>query len=234
MRNGTRNSWKSVRDEVYSRIVNSTYSPGDRVPKDEELAEELGCARSTVVRAMQDLADNGLVERRRKGGTRVPLSPVTRATFDIPITRSEVEAKGQVYSYQLIDRTEESLPLAVASNFGLQDPARMLHVRALHLADHQPYIFEDRWISTDTIPEIFEVDLARQSANEWLVRNRPYSRCTVRFYALNAGGNYADIFEVDPTAPLFVMERTTWVGTDPITSVKAVTKPGYQLLTQVG
>ena len=29
------------------------------------------------------------------------------------------------------------------------------------------------------------------------------------------------------------MERTTWTGSKPITSVKAVTMPGYQLLTQI-
>jgi GntR family transcriptional regulator, histidine utilization repressor len=38
---------------------------------------------------------------------------------------------------------------------------------------------------------------------------------------------------IEPGEALFVMERTTWIGAEPITSVKAVTRPGYQLLTQI-
>ncbi|WP_235871354.1 GntR family transcriptional regulator [Shimia sediminis] len=229
-----RHNWKSVRDEVAARILRSDYAPGDRLPRDEELAAELGCARSTVVRAMQDLADSGIVERRRKGGTRVPANPVTRATFDIPVTRSEIEARGQSYGYHLLEQTPAPSPLHVTTAFGLSAPQDMLHLRALHLADQKPYIFEDRWIALNTVPEIRDVDLTTLSANEWLVKNRPYSRCTVRFYATNAGSDYGPIFATDPTTPLFVVERTTWVNDAPITSVKAIAHPGYQMLTEVG
>ena len=64
----TRLSWTDVRDQVRARILNRTYAPGDRLPRDEDIAQELGCARTTVHRAMQDLALSGLVERKRKGG----------------------------------------------------------------------------------------------------------------------------------------------------------------------
>lgn len=72
------------------------YKPGDKLPRDEDIAEELGCARSTVQRAMQDLNDAGIVERKRKSGTQVRPDPVTRATLDIPITRVEVRRGARV------------------------------------------------------------------------------------------------------------------------------------------
>ncbi|MEM8871665.1 MAG: winged helix-turn-helix domain-containing protein, partial [Pseudomonadota bacterium] len=73
-------SWRDVRTEIHESILNGRYGPGDRLPRDADIAEELRCARSTVQRAMQDLSDSGLIERRRKGGTRVRTHPVTRAT----------------------------------------------------------------------------------------------------------------------------------------------------------
>ena len=63
-------SWKNVRDEIHEAILSGRYGPGDRLPRDADIAEDLNCARSTVQRAMQDLSDSGLVERRRKGGTK--------------------------------------------------------------------------------------------------------------------------------------------------------------------
>lgn len=225
----TRLSWMDVRDEIRARILNRTYAPGDKLPRDEDIALELRCARTTVHRAMQDLSAAGLVERKRKGGTHVRTDPVTRATFDIPITRREVEQRGAKYNYQLISRDQSATPIAIMARFGIQQPVQMLHVKALHLADNRPYIFEDRWIDTTSCPEILSVDLTRENANEWLVRHKPYSRIEVRFSAMNAEGESAKHLATPVGAALFVIERTTWIGQAPITTVQAVAAPGYQL-----
>jgi GntR family histidine utilization transcriptional repressor len=224
-------SWKDVQEVIRSRILDSTYGPGSKLPRDEDIAAELGCARSTVQRAMHELASDGIVERRRKGGTRVLSHPVTRATFDIPITRREVEASGRTYGYQLVGRQIGMTPRTVTAAFGLSEPREMLRVQALHLANQRPHSFEDRWICLETVPEIQEVDLSTESANEWLVLNRPYSRCELRFYARNADSRHVSLLDTRDGDALFVMERTTWIGADPITSVTAVTHPGYELRT---
>jgi GntR family histidine utilization transcriptional repressor len=226
-------SWKDVRDRIHSWILDSTYAPGDKLPRDEDIANKLGCARSTVQRAMRDLSDSGIIERRRKGGTHVRVDPVTRATLDIPITRKEVENKGSVYGYQFISQAMSDTPRSVAAKFGLSSPTKMMRIEALHLSDQRPYIYEDRWICTDTVPEICDVNLHTESANEWLVRNKPYSRCDIRFYAIKANEYDARLLGITAGEALFVMERTTWIGTHPITTVKALTTPGYQLLTQI-
>lgn len=233
MTQNVRNSWIEVRNAIQSKILDSTYAPGDKLPKDEDFAQEIGCARTTVQRAMRDLSDSGIVERRRKAGTIVRADPVTRATLDIPITRKEVEQKGRVYGYQLLNRSIENTPVPITANFGLGASTKMLRIEALHLADQRPYIYEDRWVSLQTVPEISEVDMSKESANEWLVRNRPYSSCDLRFYASRAGDYYARVMGTTENEALFVMERTTWIREEPITTVKAVTFPGYQLQTQI-
>ena len=222
-------SWTDVRDEIRARILSRTLAPGDRLPRDEDIASELGVARSTVHRAMQDLSQAGLIERKRKGGTHVRLDPVTRATIDIPITRREVEQQGRKYGYQLISRQMEACPMPVMARFGIQQPVTMLHVKALHLADNRPYVLEDRWIDPRSTPEILDVDLTRESANEWLVRHKPCSRLEVSFLAVNAQGDTARHLAAPAGSALLVIERTTWIAEDPITSVQAVAMPGYQL-----
>lgn len=231
MTQSARLSWKEVRDRIKAGILDRTYAPGDKLPRDADIAEQLGCARSTVQRAMRDLADAGLVERKRKGGTHVRMDPVTRATLDIPITRLEVEKRGSVYGYTLIDQTCTEPPREISGKLELSAPRKMLRVRALHLADHKPHMFEDRWISTETAPEILKVDLSRESANEWLVHNKPYTRCDLRFYAISADPEIARLLEIAEGSALLVIERSTWFEAAPITLVKAYTAPGYQLWT---
>ena len=228
--NAERQSWKEVRDRIRDQILDRTYAPGDKLPRDADIAEQYGCARTTVQRAMQDLSDTGLIERKRKGGTHVRTDPVSRATLDIPITRLEVEKSGATYGYQLIDRRERPMPRDIAAKLEQVEPIPMLRVQALHLADHNPHIFEDRWVSLETAPEILDVDLTRDSANEWLVRNKPYTRFDLRIYAISADEETAKMLATEPGSALLVIDRTTWIGTAPITSVRSFTVPGYQLL----
>lgn len=61
-----------------------------------------GAARATVSRAMRELADDGIVERRRKTGTRVRLSPIRQARFGIPVVKTEIEEAGAAYRYALV------------------------------------------------------------------------------------------------------------------------------------
>lgn len=227
-----KHSWKTIRDTIHQRILDRTYSPGDKLPKDEEFAVELHCARSTVMRAMKDLSDSGIVERKRKGGTRVRPDPVTRTTLDIPITKREVEEKGSVYSHQLINREILIPPLTIAAKLELPNEVKLLRVEALHLSDGRPYIYEDRWISLQAAPELKEVDLSSMSANEWLVRNKPYNRITIQFFAERANDYYSKVFDTDPNEALFIIDRTTWLGDTPITTVKAVTEPGYHMISR--
>lgn len=50
--------------------------------------------------------------------------------------------------------------------------------------------------------------------------------------ALNAGEQTARLLATTIGSALFFIERTTWIGRAPITTVQAVATPGYQLWTQ--
>ncbi len=104
MKDTPRLSWTDVRDTVRARILARAYDLGARLPRDEDIAQELGCTRTTVHRAMQDLEKAGLIERKRKGGSHVRASPITRAVLDIPVARREIEEMGAVYSHRLLSR----------------------------------------------------------------------------------------------------------------------------------
>ena len=72
---------------------NRIWKPGELIPNEADLAIEFGCARATVNRALRALAETGILDRRRKAGTRVALHPVRKVTLEIPIIRHEVEQK---------------------------------------------------------------------------------------------------------------------------------------------
>ncbi|MEZ5882175.1 MAG: GntR family transcriptional regulator [Nitratireductor sp.] len=225
------NSWQSVQEEVLRRINTREWKPGEFIPNEAELSQEFGCARATVNRALRGLAEAGLLDRKRKAGTRVTLHPVRKATLDIPIIRHEVENRGQAYRYSLLSRTLKEPPADIRAKMQLPVGPRLLHVQGLHLADGQPHIFEDRWINLLVIGETPETDFRQISPNEWLVLNVPFHGGDIAFTAINAGSREAEILGCRTGAALFVIERNTWNDQGVITTVRLACAPGYRLHT---
>lgn len=226
-------TWHAIRAEVLRRIQSGVWPPGAQIPKEADLAQEFGCARSTVSRALREIAATGLLERRRKAGTRVALNPARRATFEIPVIMDEVAARGCVYGYALISRRLGAGPPEICSRMGLRPEAQLLHLRALHMADGAPYVFEDRWVDPDVVPGILSVDLARNSANAWLVRNMPYTGGSLTLCAQSADAELAKRLKCAPESAIFTMERITRVGDSAITLVIQSYAPGYRVTTML-
>lgn len=231
MRTEGATSWQAVRDEVLRRIRAREWPPGARIPHEADLARELGCARTTVNRALRDVADSGLIERRRRAGSRVALHPVRKATLDIPVIRVEVEARGEAHRYTLLSRADEVPPAEMRARLGIGSGARRLHLVGLHLADGRAHALEDRWIDTDAVPEARGADFAQVSPNEWLVLNVPFERGDIAFSASAAEPEAAEALGCAPGTPLFAIDRTTWQGDRALTTVRLLFAPGFRLRT---
>ena len=226
-------SWRGVRSEILRRITAGAWKPGEAVPNEADLAAELGCARGTVNRAMRDLAEDGILVRRRKAGTHVALNRVQRATLKIPVAREEVGARGAAYRQNLVCRETDGAPAAVAAWFGIEPGAQLLHLQTLHLADDRPFMFEDRWVDPDVVPRILDVDFADISVNEWLVQNVPLSKGEIRFSAEKASAVEARFLNTGLDAAVFVVERATRNQKGPVTVVRLVYAPGYVMETTI-
>lgn len=227
------NNWQAIEAEVLSRIHSRVWKPGELIPNEIELAEEFGCARATVNRALRSVADNGLLNRRRKAGTRVAKFPARKATLTIPIIRQEIEAKNQTYSYMVFSSKLEEPPLHILANMKLEAGSKLLHHLALHLADQRPYVASDRWINVDAVPEILDADLTNTSANEWLVANAPFTNGNISFSATNVNEAIAERLDAKLGDALFVIDRTTWNMETAITNVRLTFHAGYRMQTVV-
>lgn len=69
---------------LHNKIQSGELAPGDPVASEQELCADFSVSRITARRALNELADRGLVERQRGRGTRVAGSPAqpVRASID--------------------------------------------------------------------------------------------------------------------------------------------------------
>ena len=229
----TRNHWRAIHDEILHRIRSRVWPPGQLIPKEEDLATEFGCARATINRALREAADAGLLERKRRAGTRVALQPAHKAVYRIPLVRDEIEDLGKKYSYELLLRRRRRPPKAIHTAMKLNGDASTLELRSLHLGDGRPFAYEDRWINLATVPEAEKTDFRSTSANEWLLAHASFTRGLVGFSAEEASEQVAALLQVEVGSALFTTKRTTWWNDACITRVKLVYAPGYRIEVQI-
>ncbi len=224
--------FRDIKQQVFKRIREGEWGPGALLPGEVELAAAFGCARATVNRAMQELSDDGIIERRRKGGSRVKQSPARQVTFEIPLVRVEIESLAAKYDYKLISDTIVAAPKKLQSRLELSAKATVRHIRCLHLADGKPYQFEDRWINLAIVPRARTADFEMVSPNEWLVQEVPYTNAEMRFSATSATAVIAKHLRSKRGIPIFTAERTTWLAGKPVTNVHLFFAPGHEMVAK--
>lgn len=223
---------QAIAREVRRRIVEREWRQGERIPDEADLAIAFDAARATVNKALQMLADEGLLDRRRRAGTRVAVAPVRKATVTIAVVREQVEQAGMVYSHRVVAQRQRRAPAAVTSRMGIAAGTVLVHMQAVHYGDGQAFQIEDRWINPRAAPGFADADFGRLSVNEWLVRNVPYSRAELTFSAENATREDARLLGTEPGRAVLTLHRATWNDLGPITSVRVTFQPGYRLATE--
>ena len=127
---------------AYLRDLVADSDPGDRLPSEAELCERFDVSRMTARQAVQLLANDGLIERRRGAGTFVRAHPVLRDLGSPLSFTGSMRARGMTASSETLDWGEvmpdaderEALALDEA------DPAYVLE--RLRRADGTPMAIE--------------------------------------------------------------------------------------------
>lgn len=225
-------TWQSVQEDVLNRIRNGEWPEGELIPTEADLATEFGCARATVNRALQALAQSGVLERRRKVGTRVARHPrVQMVRF---LLRREIEAAGKVYGYALLDYQEASPPVDIAQAMLLRTDDVLLRIRSRFTADGAVYCCEERWLNNFATPGLTRDALEEISPCEWLLGHVPINRGSMAMAATAAGkGFVSQALELPVDAPVLLLERMDWLDNMPVSLTRRYFPQEHRMIANI-
>lgn len=215
-------TYMDIKTEIVGRIRRGDWPLDTIIPGEVELAAQLGCARATVNRALRELADEGVVERRRKAGTRVVAGQNRSARIDIPVIRTQIEAAGAHYRYELRKRKIVAARDPIRARLDLQSDQEVLSLECLHFAGDAPYQLEVRWINLAAVPAARDEPFEQIGPNEWLLREKPLTDAEHVMSAGNATKHQASALHIEERDAVFIVERRTWLGAETITWVRLV------------
>src|SRR4051812_18974509 len=145
--------YKQIRLDIERRILTGEWPPGHRIPFEHQLMVRYGCSRMTVSKALSELAQADLIERRRRAGTFVRRPNFLSAVLQITDIRAEISALGRAYGYELIKSSRRAATASDRGRLGVQRTGKVMALSSRHSADGVPFAIEDRLIDLDAVPE---------------------------------------------------------------------------------
>lgn len=206
--------------EIEQNILSGRWPPGFRIPSEMELTVHYGCSRMTVNKVLTQLAQAGLLERKRKAGSFVTRPHTSSAVLEIPDLRQVVLGMGQEYASQLLSRLQRRSTREDMDAMRMSKTSSVVHALCLHMAGMRPFCIEDRLINLEAVPDAEQEMFTEQSPSSWMVNHVPWSSAEHRIRAEAASAETAGLLKVAPGFPCLVIDRCTWTGRLPITFVR--------------
>jgi GntR family histidine utilization transcriptional repressor len=212
--------YKQIRLDIERRILTGEWPPGYRIPFEHEFMTRYGCSRMTVSKALSELTQADLIERRRRAGTFVRRPKFLSAVLNIPDIRAEITALGRSYGYQLIQCSRRAANAADRARLGVRKAGKVIAIACRHSADDVPFAIEDRLIDLDTVPEAATADFAIDPPGSWLLHHVPWTEAEHAISAIVADRRCAAALDIAIGAPCLVIDRHTWRSGRTLTAVR--------------
>jgi len=223
--------YATIKAALRERIAQGGWQPGVRLPSERELVQTFGCARMTVHRALRELEEEGLIERRQGSGSYVAeLHPISNL-LQVRDIHDEIRERGHAHTTRVCQVAREKADARTAAAMRLPRGAAIYHVQLVHFESGVPIQLEDRHVNPALAPDLMTRDFTQVTPSFVLFEHAPLTEAEQVIEAVLATPEQAQMLEVGTGSALLMVSRRT-VSQGAVASVARLYHPGarYRLI----
>jgi GntR family transcriptional regulator len=198
--------------QIAAGIANGDFPVGTRLPTEDDLIKRFNVSRTTVRKAIQNLAGRALVEIRRGTGTFVTQPRITQELTELTGFVEDMQALGHDPTARLIDRTVVVANDEVARQLELAAGTRVMRIRRVRLANRVAMSLDETYLPLEIGEKIVTHDLEVEPI--FTLLEQRYGIALVdaeyRLEAASANQEVAAALNIDAGSPIFLIERTSY------------------------
>jgi GntR family transcriptional regulator len=201
-----------IRDE----IVDGRWEAGERIPSEHELCEHFGVSRTTVRQALAELEGDGLLHREKGRGTFVA-EPRSSSWFlqSSHGFHDEATRVGRTVTSRVLRREVEPLPQWAAQALGVPVGSPGVTLERVRAVDGELVMYVVSHLLEELAEVVLETELEHGSLYGALHEQRRLEVAGGRrvVEATTARKELARLLEVEPGAPVLLVQAVSWDGT---------------------
>ena len=205
--------YHQIKEAVRALITSGELKPGEMLPSEFGLSEQLNISRLVVHRAYRELVTEGLLIRKRAKGTFVapPMQRsymVTGPLFSMTenLAADALEPSNQILLQEVILPSDE-----VRNELKLHAGALVIHLLNLRLAKQLPFAIEEMFFSCDRFPALATMDLNNSSV--YITLEKKYDALPQEALDLITAGSAtvqeAGLLGINKGAPVMRLKRNS-------------------------
>jgi GntR family histidine utilization transcriptional repressor len=228
-------AYQRIKNAILDNIHSGKWQAGNAISTEMALAEEFGVSRMTVNRALKELSEERVLERRQGSGTFVAQQQFNHTFVEVRNIAEDLKSANRDYRAEVVSKraiTADMLDDELRRDFainkidsslgtdGSSEASILYEVKIIHFADGQPIQFEERWVDANKVPEFIEQDFSVVNTSDYLIAKSPLERGSYTIRALAAPDEIANFLQVAPQSPTLVLCRQTYSAGQVVTFVK--------------
>jgi GntR family transcriptional regulator len=198
-----------IQEYIAEMILSGELPPETKLPSERELSRDLDISRMTVRRAITELVNEGLIERRHGAGTFVSKPKVTYEARELSSYTHAMRKRGIAPASQLLEFSQVPASRRLAEHLKVEIGETLYRVILLRLANRVPIILERAFFPCERCPGLEEYDLEKTSIYDLLTERYGVNvaRIDQSIEAVAAGENSAQQLRVAEGFPLLMVTR---------------------------
>jgi len=207
--------YNQIREYIAELILSGKLAPDNKIQSEREFSEDLGVSRMTVRRAITELVNEGLLERRHGSGTYVAQPKVTYEAREMVDYIQAMMQRNIATASQLLEFEVIAAGRRLAELLEIQIASPLYHVSVLRFANRVPVILERGFFPQSRWPNLEEWNLEKTSVYDLLtsIYKIAPSRISQTIEAVVAADTVAQQLRVKEGFPLLLLSRIMYEGT---------------------
>ena len=217
-----------IKQFLEQQISSGELSSGAKIPTEQSLADSFSVSRMTARRAVQELADMGMLTRTPGSGTFVA-EPIKTVPM-IAITNLVDAAKqSNTHSHRIISADAVQLAATKARLMGLMADTLVFQLNLLHLNNNRPIQWQQICVNRSLAPALLKQKMDKIDPNDYLqwVCTPTKSDYQVSSVLPSASQRRDLDLSHQDNASCLSVERRDWVG-ESVLSISTMLHPAEQ------
>src|SRR5271167_38446 len=214
-----------VKRHILDNIGSGNWGTSARVPSENDIVKSFGVSRMTANRALRELRDEGILVRIAGVGSFVADSQARTHPLEIRGIADEIRARGHVHRSAIVWLGWVQAPERLAEDFCVAAGSELFGSLIVHFENDRPIQLEDRHVLPKLAPDYLNIDFARTTAHDYLVKVAPLQEAEHRLRAEMPDDRTRQLLTMQRDEPCLVVVRRTWTAGQ-IASVARLCYPG--------
>jgi GntR family transcriptional regulator len=190
---------------------------GDLVPSESELCSKYGISRTTVRQALNQLAEERLIIRRRGKGTFIASEKIHRSlnhmySFSEDMLSMGLTPSSKIFESTIVEASEEIKELLRLT----ENNCMVFKLTRLRIANDEPLLLENTYIPIYLCPDIVDVDFSSISLYS-LLRTKyklELYRAVETYESVKLNKDSSKLLNCRPSSTAFKIQRIAYLDTD--------------------